>query len=178
MPDDSIEEWRSIERAAGHYEVSNWGRVRRAVVGGHNTYVGRLLKPFTVPAGYLHVSFFIRGRTWKPSIHTLVAAAFHGPPPTPRHQVNHIDAVKTNNHTANLEWSTPVENTAHAFALGLRWGRKGEANNRARLTERQVRIIRELVELGDSDATLARLAKVDHQTIRDIRTRRYWKHIP
>ena len=52
-------------------------------------------------------------------VHRIVCRAWHGPPPTPKHQVNHIDGDKTNNHPENLEWVTQTENMKHAWRTGL-----------------------------------------------------------
>lgn len=46
--------------------------------------------------------------------HILVCTAFHGPRPSPRHQVDHIDRDKWNNHPENLRWVTPRENQLNA----------------------------------------------------------------
>jgi hypothetical protein len=43
-------------------------------------------------------------------IHRIVARAFLGEPPTPRHVVDHIDTNKRNNRPENLRWVTRLEN--------------------------------------------------------------------
>lgn len=45
-------------------------------------------------------------------VHWLVCCAFHGPPPSSRSQVNHIDLKRSNNRPENLEWVTPKMNLA------------------------------------------------------------------
>lgn len=42
--------------------------------------------------------------------HFLVCLAWHGPRPSPRHQVDHIDRDRWNNRASNLRWVTPREN--------------------------------------------------------------------
>ena len=44
------------------------------------------------------------------TVHRIVATAFHGVPPTPKHVVDHIDTNKRNNRPENLRWVTRLEN--------------------------------------------------------------------
>ena len=48
--------------------------------------------------------------------HRLVAHAYHGPPPTPRHVCHHIDGNPRNNAPDNLEWISQGENIRRSFA--------------------------------------------------------------
>ena len=43
-------------------------------------------------------------------IHRIIATAFHGEPPTPKHIVDHIDTNRQNNRPENLRWVTKFEN--------------------------------------------------------------------
>lgn len=49
-------------------------------------------------------------------IHVLVAYAFLGPKPSPRHVVDHIDGNKRNNAISNLRYLTPSENVLAGIA--------------------------------------------------------------
>lgn len=106
------EEWRPCEGFDYPYEVSNYGRFRRAG--------GRILNLYLGGNGYAYASVRKDGRWVKPLLHRLVIFAFLPPAPGQGYQVNHKDAVKTNNHVGNLEWVTPRENIRHAIAMGLR----------------------------------------------------------
>lgn len=50
--------------------------------------------------------------------HTLVALAHIGPPPTLKHEINHIDGNRMNNHRSNLEWVTHSQNHLLAYKNG------------------------------------------------------------
>ena len=93
------------------YAVSNLGRVqtRKGVISwGHAHTSGyRLVKI----AGAPEQAVFC--------VHRLVAFAFHGPPPTPCHVVNHIDGNRQNNVASNLEYATHSQNRCHALQTGL-----------------------------------------------------------
>lgn len=68
--------------------------------------------------GYPHVLMNIdRKRVYRAS-HKLVALAFLGEKPIPKHQVNHKNGVRADNRPENLEWVTSRENTIHGFKRG------------------------------------------------------------
>lgn len=50
--------------------------------------------------------FFVSGVR----VHQIVATAFHGPPPSKDHVVDHIDTNRCNNRPENLRWVTKLEN--------------------------------------------------------------------
>jgi hypothetical protein len=70
----------------------------------------RSLKPFPNSHGYLTVKVKDGDRMKKAFIHKMVCVAFHGPKPTPAHEVRHLDGNRTNNHANNLQWGTKKEN--------------------------------------------------------------------
>lgn len=48
-------------------------------------------------------------------VHILVCTAFHGPRPTPKHQVDHINRDRWDNRPENLRWVTPHENSLNSI---------------------------------------------------------------
>ena len=52
--------------------------------------------------GYMYIS--------QVRVHRIVATAFHGKSPTPKHVVDHIDTNRRNNRPENLRWLTRLEN--------------------------------------------------------------------
>jgi len=84
----------------------------------------RFIKP-TVQEPYSHVTITLTDHNRIPlkwSISRLVAFHFIGPPPTPQHEVDHIDQNPMNNHYTNLQWMTHSENIQAAFNRGARTG--------------------------------------------------------
>ncbi|MBQ4494908.1 MAG: HNH endonuclease [Selenomonadaceae bacterium] len=104
-------------------------------------------------------------------IHRLVASAFI-PNPENKPQVNHIDGHTMNNHISNLEWVTGSENQRHAVKAGLR--KSGEDNYNAKLTNEQVRYIREN-PLGLTQPQLAEKFGVAQVSISDIQLGKLYK---
>ena len=108
------ENWLPVGEAQ-QYLVSDFGRVKKGV---------RALSQHLNQGGYPRVSLgTARGRF----VHRLVALAFIGPPPTDKHEVNHIDGRKTNNFASNLEWVTRSENHIHAYRI---LGRKNASSGK------------------------------------------------
>lgn len=114
------EVWVPVSGYAGLYEVSSLGRVRsldRVVeIRGLNRkrpLRGRVLKPKYASCGYLQVALSAENKQRYAYIHTLVCEAFIGPRPSKGHQVDHINADRTDNRLSNLRWVTTKENHAN-----------------------------------------------------------------
>lgn len=103
-----VEEWREIKDFPS-YEVSDFGRVRskdRQVTqfGHKGIYTrmmkGRILKQGQLNSGYMVVWLCVGGKKKAVTVHRLVAAAFVD---GEGNDVNHIDGMKQNNKSENLE---------------------------------------------------------------------------
>lgn len=164
-----METWKSIFGYEGRYEVSDLGNVRR--VGG------KLLRP-VLTAGYYVVTLCKDGASKNFRVHRLVAEAFLGPLPDGM-QTLHGPEGKTVNHVGNLRYGTQPENEADKRRDGT--ALIGEAANSAKLTEEQVRSIREAYRPrgrgGLGSTALAARYGVNSSTILRIVQGQQWRHI-
>ena len=110
------EEWRTIA-AAPNYAVSNHGRVKRTA-SGPGTCAGRMKKPSVNVYGYLVVNLVTEGKRRVHAVHRLVCIAFHGDPPSPKHEAAHWDGDKNNARADNLRWVLSLENAADRVRHG------------------------------------------------------------
>ena len=154
----------------GIYEISTHGEVK-------SIRNNKILKPFITKCGYKQVELNLNGKAKKFLIHRLVAQVFI-PNPHKKTQVNHIDGNKTNNDMSNLEWTTPAENTKHAYKNGL--GPSGERNGAHKLTNEDVvwiktHYIKNSKEYGTK--ALGKKFGVDHKTIWSIVNNKTWEGI-
>jgi len=124
------------------YEISECGDVRRSQ-HAHGYPAGLLLKPKCNQFGYLSVCLYRDGHRREAFVHRWVALAFHGPQPTPSHEVAHGDGNKKNNHWCNLRWATRSENCRQKREHGSLPDIKGEKHPQSRLTEDLVLAMRE-----------------------------------
>lgn len=117
-------EWRPFPGFEGICEVSDDGMVRsvdREIVrrdGKPLSIKGKILAQSVSNAGYIRIGIKVNDKSYMRSVHRAVAQAFI-PNPEGKREVNHKDGNKLNNRVDNLEWVTPKENIAHAFATGL-----------------------------------------------------------
>ena len=165
------EEWRAINEWPD-YQVSNCGRVKR-VRRAPQTWIGRFLTPAADNEGYSHVTLSHRGKYRSCLVHCLVANAFLGQ--RLGREVNHKDGNRAHNIYSNLEYVTHRENVHHA----IRNGRFpfGERAGSAKLTTRDVLLIRMLHAHGTSIIELSRKYSMDRGHISDIIHKKWWKHI-
>lgn len=107
---DDVELWRDVPGYFGRYRVSNLGRVQTWSRRG----VRIPLRARAHQQGYLHVTFYRRGKRAHPKVHRLVAEAFVENPEN-KPEVNHIDGNRTNNRADNLEWADRSDQMRHVY---------------------------------------------------------------
>jgi hypothetical protein len=116
----------------GLYAITKSGKVwsyARRAKGAVKYYIeGRFLIPQPDERGYLHINLTKGGKTYIFNVHRLVAKLFI-PNPDNLAQVNHKNAIKSDNRVLNLEWCTPQQNSIHAVEMGL--SSRGELKGRA-----------------------------------------------
>ena len=98
---NNIETWVIISKNR-NYEVSNLGRVR-------NRKTGYILKFQKSNNGYWRVGLQNNKKLQNMLVHRLVAEAFVSNPFN-KPQVNHLNEIRTDNCSDNLEWVTSKEN--------------------------------------------------------------------
>ena len=126
--------------------------------------------------GYVAVTYRRNGVQRHRYVHQLVCAAFHGPRPSPSHEVNHRDGNRRNNCADNLEWVTHADNVRHAFATGL--NARGSHHANSKLTERAVRRMRQLrATCGWSFKRLGLKFGVTTSVAHAAATGRSWRHV-
>lgn len=175
MASDSIpEEWRPVE--GWPYEVSNRGRVRRAINADPRprTRPGRVLA-CPVKASYRRVVLVDRDRRKYTSVHALVAAAFLPPPDRRGLHIAHYDGCSLNNHAANLRWATPAENIADRTRHGTT--ARGERIGNSRLCVDQISKIGEWHASGWSQDKIADALGVSQSTVSRALTGQTWTHV-
>lgn len=175
MREPTPKQCRTMERDAllasaindGLYVVTEDGRI-------FSGRTGREIRQNDAP--YLKVHVHINGMIFSVRVHRVVAIAYHGLPSGYR-EVNHLNGVKSDNRSANLEWVTPKQNSRHAIETGLQPAMKGEKNGNALLSESQVGEIRTLWAEGTCPAReIAARFNISENTVKSIVKGQAWRH--
>ena len=154
--------------------MSSLGRVRSVRPWARGYRPPRILQTFPSSV-LLYPTVCLCGdggiKAWK-TVHQLVCAAFHGPPPSPDHEVAHGDGDPMNANAGNLRWATHEDNMADKKRHGTHF--VGESTSGAKLTEAQVIELRFLATQGIADEVLASRFNVAIVTVNGIRRGRSW----
>lgn len=159
------EVWRDIPGYEGSYKVSDMGRVFSSKLGRGTMSRDGIMRPFGKKNNwYLRVRLRKDNQDKEYPVHALVWMAFRGTRPNGL-EINHKDGNKRNNRLENLELITHSENIKHAYNTGLIPPRKGEANVRAVLTEKDVIALRKEYKAIQKARRLQGKTKAPHGTI-------------
>ena len=162
IEDGAEEEWRNVIGFDGHYQVSNFGRVKSFKWG-----VEKILKPNCSKDSYPRISLYQNGELKKVLVHVLVAKACI-PNPNNLPVVNHIDNVRSNNRVENLEWVTYSENQKHAVRIGARKIPRGAKHPLSKLTQEEADEIRKVHISAHPEYGAKALAEKYDVTLRTI----------
>lgn len=191
-----MEVFKDIEGYEGLYQVSNKGRVRsldrldvrsNGTNGSNRMLKGALMKVGVSKGGYGMVTLYKNRKKTTFIVHRLVAIAFIDNPDNKR-TVNHINGIKTDNNSKNLEWATHKENSQHGWDTGLitpshnniNGNAQGEKHHGAKLTVKDVRFILGNVRTNGgtmSQRELGRHFGVSQSAVYHIVKRNTWRHV-
>lgn len=167
------EVWKTIPNFS-KYEASTLGNLKTFNWKGSGQT--RIIKPALSKDGYLKTMLKSdSGKYHSWVVHKWVALTFLGER-MEGYEVNHINGIKSDNRIENLEYCTRQGNMIHAYRVCNKPRMKGEINGMAKLSNNQVREIREYVAncqkryYGRKE--LALKYGVSECTIKEIVTRR------
>lgn len=154
------------------YVISNYGTVISMRMGRF-----KVLKFDVSPKGYRQVNLYREEKTdYGFFVHRLVLETFVGPCPEGM-QTRHLDGNPANNWVGNLVWGTAMQNKEDRVRHGKQFKlptRQGEANNKAVLTEDNVR---EILISPENGRKLAAKFGVTESAVSGVRKRKTWRHV-
>jgi hypothetical protein len=181
---DVQERWRPIPELDG-YEASTWGRIRSIdrfleLMGRwgpmQRFHRGKILRLKRKPSrnGRAYFYFYADGGSYQ-QVNRAVCWAFHGKPPSEKHEAAHLDGRADNNRPENLAWKTPTENAADKVRHGT--APIGARNAQARLNEAIVADIIGRYAAGEKSESLAVEHHVTTSNIRAVVRGDTWAHV-
>lgn len=155
------------------YEIFENGRII-----SHKYKKARELKPRLSHDGYARVALSNKKGRKDFFIHRLVIECFGDG--EKKETVNHKDGNKLNNHISNLEWATKEENMQHAYKMGLKKPVQGCNNGNSLLSNKEVKMIRNIYKAHSKEFGMIALAKrfnVSVSTINKCVGKRSYKNV-
>lgn len=148
--------WKDIEGFDGEYQISNYGRVKSFKCKNG------LLNPRLCGLYYAVCLYDKNLKRKNYYIHILVSQAFVLNPEN-KPNVNHIDGIKSNNFSENLEWCTKSENIKHAYKLGLKKAPCAQLGKAVPLHHRSKRVYQYTIN-GDYVADFGSVCEASRKT--------------
>jgi hypothetical protein len=173
------EEWRSIYRYEGYYEVSNFGRIRsveRTIKYKNGRMIRlkeRILRLTLDRYGYAFFGAHMNGINKLMFVHRAVCLAFLGVIPDNCTEINHKNGIKSDNRFENLEYCDAKYNMHHAIALGL-VNNKGENNHHAIHKQAQIDEAYNLLKVGVKNKEVEEITGVKYSTLCDLKAGKTW----
>jgi predicted DNA-binding protein (UPF0251 family) len=124
-----------------------------------------VVKPIVGNRGYLQVTVHLDGKKHSRPVHRLVCEAFHGPCPTPGHEVRHLDSDRLNNRASNLRWGLKPEQSDDRARNGTT---KLDRKRAARI--RRLFATRKWTQLD-----LATRFEIDRSTVQEVLQNKLWQ---
>lgn len=145
-----------------NYAVSNYGRVKNITTNK--------IKVQSFNQGYLVTGLIDNNKKVKSvRIHRFVAMAFITNLNKDKIEVNHINGIKTDNSSNNLEWMTRSENASHIYHSGIAI---------KKLSKAMAIEIKQLIADGKhTQKEIAELYKVGQSLISDIKNGKLWRNV-
>lgn len=172
-------QWREIARYPG-YRFTHDGKIWSCWTAGRNPQMRgkwHRLSPYTSTVGYLYLS--LRNDTGISqrhlAVHKLIAEAFHGPAPDGCEVRHFPDRTRTNNAADNLCYGTRRQNLADKVAQGTH--NRGEKHPLSRVTESQVKNIREACANGEPQLSVGNRYGISQTQVARIVDRKRWSHV-
>lgn len=163
-------EWRKIE-GYKNYECSSTGLIK--TYNWKNTGKEKIMKPALDNNGYLRTMLKRNdGKFATIKVHRIICETFKGK--TENMCVNHINFIRTDNRIENLEWVTIQENNNLVNGQFV-----GEKHYRSILKEKDVLHIRQsyIKRKKGLKKEMAQKYNVSEATIKDILSKKSWKHL-
>lgn len=156
-------------------EIKSYGRFYKSKANSIAYKQPRIMKAMLDRDGYERITLTnILGVKKKYGVHQIVASAFYGEK-EPGYEVMHLDGDRKNNNASNLRYGSSKCNKA--FMVDDDTVLRGEKNNKAKLSEEHVRLIRKKIDEGFSAKELSAMFGVSRQNIGLIRNGKIWSHI-
>lgn len=152
---------RDVKGFEGLYKISESGQL-------FSVRSNKFLAPKTDKDGYLEFCLCVNDiRTYKRA-HRIVAEAFIPNSFPEKTQINHKDCCKSNNHYLNLEWVTNQENILHAIENELVVGVRGEINNFAKFSNKDVDAAIDCFIASEDLETASRVSGIETRAITSL----------